>query len=108
VRNTAGTRRDRAPSAQTTGRSLWEGVASQARCADSVLDPDEWFPVSPRPEIARREAAAAIAVCMACPVQAQCLELSLGHWDVGQHGIWGGLLAPERAALRHHWPAHEG
>jgi hypothetical protein len=53
VRNTTGTRRDHASSAQPAGRSLWEGVASKARCADSVLDPDEWFPVSPRPEIAR-------------------------------------------------------
>jgi hypothetical protein len=108
VRNTAGTRRDRAPSAQPAGRSLWEGVASKARCADSILDPDEWFPVSPRPEIARREAAVAIAICMACPVQAQCLELSLRHWDVGQHGVWGGLVAAERAALRHRWPARGG
>jgi hypothetical protein len=64
--------------------------------------------VSPRPEIARREAAAAIAICMACPVRAQCLELSLRHWDIGQHGVWGGLVAAERAALRVRWPAREG
>jgi WhiB family redox-sensing transcriptional regulator len=95
-------------SAQPAGRSLWERVASKARCADSVLDPDEWFPVSPRPEIARREAAAAIAICMACPVRAQCLELSLQRWDIGQHGVWGGLIAAERAALRFRWPAREG
>jgi hypothetical protein len=108
MRNTAGTRRDRVSSAQPPGRSLWERVASKARCADSVLDPDEWFPVSPRPEIARREAAAAIAICMACPVRAQCLELSLGRWDIGQHGVWGGLVPAERAALRVRWPAREG
>jgi WhiB family redox-sensing transcriptional regulator len=108
MRNTAGTRRDRVSSAQPAGRSLWERVASKARCADSVLDPDEWFPVSPRPEIARREAAAAIAICMACPVRAQCLELSLQRWDIGQHGVWGGLIAAERAALRFRWPAREG
>jgi len=60
-----------------------------ARCAESVLDPDDWFPVSPKPEIARREADAAIAICMACPVRAQCLELSLRRWDIGQHGVWG-------------------
>jgi hypothetical protein len=107
VRNTTGTWRDHASSAQPAGRSPWEGVASKARCADSVLDPDEWFPVSPRPEIARREAAAAISICMACPVRAQCLELSLRHWDIGKHGVWGGLIAAERAALRHRWPARE-
>jgi hypothetical protein len=69
------------------------------RCAESILDPDDWFPVSPKPEIARREADAAIALCMACPVRAQCLELSLRHWDIGQHGVWGGLVATERARV---------
>jgi hypothetical protein len=63
-----------------------------------------WLPPSQRavlPCKARREAAAAIAVCAVCPVQAQCLELSLRHWQVGQHGIWGGLVAAERAELGH-------
>jgi predicted lipoprotein with Yx(FWY)xxD motif len=36
-----------------------------ARCADSSLDPGEWFPVSIEPAIARREAAAAIAAGLA-------------------------------------------
>ena len=53
---------------------------------------------------ARRDAAAAIAVCQACRVRAQCLELSLRHWDIGQHGVWGGLVAAERAALRRRMP----
>jgi WhiB family redox-sensing transcriptional regulator len=92
----------------SAGLSPWAGLISQARCASSVLDPDAWFPVSPQPETARREADAAIAVCMACPVRAQCLELSLRHWDVGQHGVWGGLLPAERAELRRHWPVREG
>jgi hypothetical protein len=26
--------------------------------------------------------------------------LSLRHWGIGQHGIWGGLVPAERAALR--------
>jgi hypothetical protein len=34
------------------------------------------------------------------PDSAQCLALSLRHWDIGQHGVWGGLVAAERAALR--------
>ena len=90
------------------GRSLWAEVISNARCAGSVLDPDDWFPVSPRPELARREADAAIAICMACPVRPQCLELSLRHWDIGQHGVWGGLVPAERRRLRRRWPAREG
>jgi hypothetical protein len=44
---------------------------------------------------------------MTCPARAQCLELSLRHWDIGKHGVWGGLIAAERAALRHRWPARE-
>jgi hypothetical protein len=35
-----------------------------------------------------------------CLVRAQCLELSLRHWEVGQHGIWGGLVPADRARLR--------
>jgi WhiB family redox-sensing transcriptional regulator len=92
-----------------TADALWALVARQARCADSVLDPDEWFPVSVEPAAARREAAAAIAVCTGCQVRAQCLELSLRHWDFGQHGVWGGLVAADRARLRRPWPAdHRG
>jgi hypothetical protein len=87
---------------------LWAEVISHARCAGSVPDPDDWFPVSPNPQTARREADAAIAICMACPVRAQCLELSLRHWDIGQHGVWGGLVPAERAELRRRWPAREG
>ena len=26
--------------------------------------------------------------------------LSLRHWDIGQHGTWGGLVAADRAWLR--------
>jgi Transcription factor WhiB len=83
-----------------TDDRLWARVARYARCADSGLDPDEWFPASIEPTTARHEAGAAIAVCTTCPVRAQCLALSLRHWDVGQHGIWGGLVAADRARLR--------
>ena len=84
-------------------------VARQARCADSGLDPDQWYPVSIESARACHEAAAAIAVCASCPVRAQCLELSLRHWDVGQHGVWGGLVATDRAHLRRRRPAdHRG
>ena len=82
------------------GRALWAQVIRYARCADSNLDPDDWFPVSVETGKARQEAAAAITVCTACVVRAQCLELSLRRWDIGQHGVWGGLVAAERLALR--------
>lgn len=89
-----------------TGDALWTQVARNARCADSGLDPDEWFPVSAAADMARQEAAAAIAVCMACPVRVQCLALSLRHWDTGRHGVWGGLVAADRAQLRRRSPAN--
>ena len=81
-----------------TDRMLWAQLIRHARCAGSGLDPDQWFPASADPDSARREAAAALAVCTACPVRSQCLALSLRHWDIGQHGIWGGLVAADRAA----------
>jgi hypothetical protein len=81
-------------------RALWIHVIRLAKCADSALDADSWFPGSAEAGRARQEAAGAIAVCMACPVRAQCLTLSLRHWDVGKYGVWGGMVAAERAALR--------
>jgi hypothetical protein len=82
-----------------TDRALWVRVIRHARCTGSSLDPDQWFPVSVEIDKARQEAAAAITVCTSCLVRAECLALSLRHWDIGQHGIWGGLVAAERAAL---------
>jgi hypothetical protein len=82
-----------------TDRALWARVISHARCTGSSLDPDQWFPISVEIDNARREAAAAITVCTSCLVRAECLGLSLRHWDIGQHGVWGGLVAAERAAL---------
>jgi hypothetical protein len=92
--------RDQAPVALLTDRALGAEVTSQALCADGTLDPDEWFPVSTDAEAARREAAGAIVVCGACSVRDACLELSMRHWRIGQHGVWGGLVPAERAAIR--------
>jgi hypothetical protein len=75
-------------------------VTRNARCADASLDADQWFPVSVEADRARQEAAAAIAICSTCMVRTQCLALSLRDWDTGLHGVWGGLAAAERAALR--------
>jgi Transcription factor WhiB len=81
-------------------QASWARVIRNARCADADLDADHWFPVSAEADRARQEAAGAIAICSTCMVRAQCLALSLRDWDVGQHGVWGGLVAAERAALR--------
>ncbi|HYY18647.1 MAG TPA: WhiB family transcriptional regulator [Streptosporangiaceae bacterium] len=78
----------------------WARLIRHARCADSGLDPDQWFPVSTDAAHARQEASAALAICRSCPVRASCLAVSLRHWDLGQHGIWGGLVAAERVQLR--------
>jgi hypothetical protein len=81
-------------------QASWARVIRNARCADAGLDADHWFPVSVEADRARQEAAAAIAICSTCMVRTQCLALSLRDWDIGQHGVWGGLVAAERAALR--------
>jgi hypothetical protein len=88
------------PPVPFSDQALWARVVRYARCADSTLDPDQWFPVSAEADKARHEAAAAITVCTTCLVRTQCLELSLRHWDIGQHGVWGGLVPADRAALR--------
>jgi hypothetical protein len=84
----------------STGRPSWSWVIRHALCRYVSLDPDQWFPASVEVESARQEAAAAIAICHGCPVRAQCLAISLHCWDIGQHGVWGGLVSAERARLR--------
>jgi WhiB family redox-sensing transcriptional regulator len=75
-----------------------------ARCSGEGVDPDEWYPAAIRAEHARAESAQALALCGRCPVRAECLEFSMRHWRVaGQHGVWGGLVEAERAALRPAW-----
>jgi WhiB family transcriptional regulator, redox-sensing transcriptional regulator len=81
-------------------RVLWQLVIAQGACSASGLSPDDWYPVSAPAAAARHEAAAALAVCARCPVRAECLELALRHWTVGQHGVWGGTVPAERQELR--------
>ena len=83
-----------------TDRILWLLVDEQGACSTSGLSPDDWYPVSAPAEAARREAAAAIAVCSGCRVREECLELALRNWAVGQHGVWGGTVPAERERLR--------
>ena len=88
-----------------TDHDSWLRVIRDARCADTSLDADQRFPISAEAGQAQREAAAAIAITT-CSVRAQCLAPSLRQWDIGQHGVWGGLVPAERAALRRsRWPA---
>ncbi len=80
-----------------TDKGLWSLVLAQAACWASALNPDDWYPVSATTAAARREAAGAIAVCAACAVRDQCLELALRNWAIGQFGAWGGTVPTERA-----------
>jgi len=91
--------------AALTDEELQNYVASPlAGCAGTALDPDEWYPIAAKAGRARAEAARALAVCTACPVRAECLELSLRTWSgAGQHGIWGGLVEADRNSLRREW-----
>jgi Transcription factor WhiB len=93
-------REDGWPGSRLSGNDLWALVISRALCSQGGLDPDQWYPVSGPAPAARREAARAIAICAGCVVRTHCLELSLRNWAVGQHGIWGGTVPAERAALR--------
>ncbi len=81
-------------------RGLWPFVRARAACSTSRLNPDDWYPVSVPVAAARGEAAAAIAVCAACPVRGECLELALRNWGIGQFGVWGGTVPTEREKLR--------
>ena len=84
----------------TSDRLLWLLTGERGACSVSALSPDDWYPVSASAEAARGEAAAAIAVCAACRVREECLELALRNWAVGQHGVWGGTVPAERERLR--------
>jgi WhiB family transcriptional regulator, redox-sensing transcriptional regulator len=81
-------------------RALWLLMVKRGACSTSELSPDDWYPASASAEAARREAAGAIAVCGACRVREECLELALRNWAVGQHGVWGGTVPAERERLR--------
>ena len=84
-------------------------TAAGPQCTD--LDPEELFlpgddldnnPPIPQVRIAEREHAAEL--CAGCPARAQCLALSFALPLPGRHGVWGGLTARDRAALRALWP----
>ncbi len=75
-----------------TGSGWWQLAACRS------ADPDLFFPVSGAgPALA--QAAAAKAVCAACPVRRECLTYAI--FTRQQHGIWGGLTEDERRASFH-------
>jgi Transcription factor WhiB len=81
-------------------------VTSPLAACSGTTNPDDWFPVAARAERARAEAAPALRLCAACPVRAHCLELSMRLWQAGgKHGVWGGFIAPDRAAVHRQWLA---
>jgi Transcription factor WhiB len=99
-------RRVRSEPHELTDGELAGRVYRQALCAGSRVDPDEWFPITQDMAKARAEAAHAIAICAACPVRLDCLEISMRHASgIGAHGVWGGLVEEERRSLRHRWLA---
>ena len=60
-------------------------------------DPELFFPVGSR-GTAIEQTQRAIAVCMDCPVRAQCLEWAL---DTCQDaGVWGGMGEEDRREIR--------
>ena len=89
---------------ELSNNNLASLVYRYGRCVSSGIDPDQWFPVARDVAMARQEAADAIAVCVACPVRAECLEYSLRHGsDSGAYGVWGGMVEGERRLLRRRW-----
>jgi WhiB family transcriptional regulator, redox-sensing transcriptional regulator len=67
-----------------------------AACRD--LDPDVFFPIGTAGPAAVIQVAEAKRICLGCPVRTPCLDWALRHHQ--DHGIWGGLTAAERQALR--------
>lgn len=86
-------------------RLLYSGLA---RCVNSGLDTAAWFPASDNADIARAQAAPAIALCNACPLRSECLEFSMRYWyRGGKDGVWAGLVSSERLRLRLRWLSGE-
>lgn len=89
--------------ASTNGSGSWR---KRAECRPgNGHDPETWFPPPVLANSTRREQRAATlrrqererrakAICMSCPVQAECLEFS--HDNDERTGIWGGLTETER------------
>ncbi len=67
----------------------------RAACRDT--DPELFFPVGESGP-ALQQTRTAQAVCAGCPVATNCLQWALEHGV--DHGVFGGVTADERRALR--------
>lgn len=98
----------RAPRARTDAELARLLYSGQARCTNSGLDIAAWFPASGKVDIARAQAASAIALCNTCPLRSECLEFSMRYWyRGGEEGVWAGLVGAERLRLRLRWLSGE-
>jgi hypothetical protein len=91
---------DGSPVTKISGPSLWALVTSQAMCARSGVDPEQWYPVASPAPATRLEAAKAIAVCTACVVRLHCLEFVGAVLDRGPARCLGRTVPAERTELR--------
>ena len=80
----------------TRDGSLWDSAA----CAGTSI-PDAWFPEMnylTNDELALTDLA--LRTCQGCTISDKCLQVGMQEDDI-KYGIFGGLLAGERLALRH-------
>ena len=77
-------------------QALWARVIRNARCADSSLDPDQWFPASAEAGKARHEAAAAITVCVTCFVRPSAWNYRCGL-GISASTVSGAVWSPPTA-----------
>lgn len=68
--------------------------ATSAACAP--YDPELWWIEDPR-DPGRQMA---LDICAECPVKRDCLQHALSAPE--REGIWGGMIASQRNALRRH------
>lgn len=60
-------------------------------------DPDLWFPVGSTGPALMQEREA-ISLCLGCPIRRECLAQALEQGI--DHGVWGGMSATDRRALK--------
>jgi len=80
----------------TKDGSLWDSAA----CAGTAM-PDAWFPEMNRltnDDLILTDLA--LRTCQGCTIIDKCLQVGMEEEDI-KYGIFGGLLAGERLALRH-------
>jgi hypothetical protein len=80
----------------TRDGSLWDSAA----CAGTAM-PDAWFPEMnylTNDELVLTDLA--LRTCQSCTIIDKCLQVGMQEDDI-KYGIFGGLLAGERLALRH-------